>query len=106
MSQKSSPPDGTTLKASPLFMIVGTTVSRSGPAGSCSAATLCAAAASASRALRPRSGAEPLCAETPAAPTRRVAAALRLTTRPSSPFGPPWPASKQRHASKPANRSA
>ena len=95
----SSPAAGTTLNASPLVITVGTAVRRSGPPGSWRAATACAAAARASRALAPLSGAEPECAERPCARTRSVPAALRLTTTASSPSGVSWPASKHRHAS-------
>jgi hypothetical protein len=94
------------LKASPERRIVGTAVSSSGPAGSFAPAIACAAAASASRALRPRSGAEPECDDRPAAVTRSVAAALRWTITASSPSAVRCPASKQRQASQPANASA
>ena len=53
---------GTTLNASPERITVGTAVRWSGRAGRGGAATAWAAAASASSALRPRSGAEPECA--------------------------------------------
>ena len=105
-SQTSSPFAGTTLKASPERRIVGTAVSRSGPAGSLWAATLCAAAASASSALRPSSGAEPECDERPYASTRSVAAAFRFTMTASAPPASRWPASKHRQASKSAKRPA
>ena len=65
-SQDSSPRPGTTLNASPACSTVGTAVRCSGPSGAWRAATACAAAASASSALRPRSGAEPECAARPA----------------------------------------
>ena len=105
-SQSSSPAEGTTLKAWPERRIVGTAVRRSGPAGSLQAATSCATVASASRALRPFSGAEPECDERPCACTRSVAAALRFTITASSPAWVRSPASKQRQASKAAKRSA
>ena len=92
------------MSASPLRMIVGTTVSRSGPAGSCSALPERAASARASSALTPLSGAEPECAERPRAVTLIVPAALRRTITASSPDGPRSPASKHRHASKSAKR--
>ena len=104
-SQNSAPRPGTTLKAVPALSTVGTAVSRDGPAGSWQAATACAAAASASSALRPRSGAEPECAARPCACTSIVPAALRRTTTPSAPSGVSSPASKHRHASQPAKRS-
>ena len=69
MSKMSSPAGGTTLKASPERMIVGTTLSRSGPDGSWSVATSIAAWASARRALRPWSGALPEWAARPEAST-------------------------------------
>ena len=105
MSLTSSPSPGTTLNASPACSTVGTAVRRSGPLGSWQLATACAAAASASSALRPRSGAEPECAARPSACTLNVPAALRRTTTPSSPSGVRAPPSKQRQASKPAKRS-
>ncbi len=55
--------------------------------------------------MRPRSGAVPECAEAPRVRTTSVDAALRRTTTPSCASGPRSPASKQRQASKPANRS-
>ena len=104
-SHVSSPRPGTTLNASPERRIVGTAVRWSGPSGAWQAATACAAAASASSALRPRSGAEPECAARPRALTMIVPAALRWTTTPSAPSAVSSPASKHRHASQPANRS-
>ena len=103
-SQNSSPWPGTTLNASPERSTVGTAVRRCGPCGSWQAATACAAEASASSALRPRSGAEPECAARPWAVTRIVPAALRRTTTPSSPFEVCSPPSKHRHASQPSKR--
>ena len=105
-SQESSPRPGTTLNASPACSTVGTAVRCAGPSGAWQAATACAAAASASSALRPRSGAEPECAERPRAWTLTVPAALRRTTTPSPPSAVSSPASKHRHASQPAKRSA
>ena len=84
-SQTSSPAAGTTLNASPERRIVGTAVRRSGPSAAEAAATRWAAVASASRALRPRCGAEPECAGRPCACTRSVPAALRFTITASSP---------------------
>ena len=105
-SHDSSPRPGTTLNASPACSTVGTAVRCSGPSGACRAATAWAAAASASSALRPRSGAEPECAARPRACTLIVPAALRRTTTPSRPSGVSSPASKHRHASQPAKRGA
>ena len=99
MSLTSSPSPGTTLNASPECSTVGTAVRRSGPSGSWQLATAWAAAASASSALRPRSGAEPECDARPSARTFSVPAALRRTTTPSSPSGVRAPPSKQRQAS-------
>ena len=102
----SSARSGTTLNASPACRTVGTAVRWSGPAGAWTPATACAAAAAASRALTPLSGAEPECDERPSATTLTVPAALRRTTTASSPeAGSSWPASKHRHASQPAKRS-
>ncbi len=98
-SKISSPAAGTTLKASPERITVGTALSCSGPAGSCSPATARAVSASASSALRPWSGALPECAARPAAVTRSVPAALRRTTTPSAPSAVRSPASKHRQAS-------
>src|SRR3954453_15765757 len=84
-SATSSPLSGTTLNASPDRMTVGTTVRRSAPSGSCRPASAWAAPASAGRALMPRCGAEPECAERPCAVTWTVAAALRLTITRSRP---------------------
>ncbi len=105
MSLTSSPAPGTTLNASPACMTVGTAVRWSGPSGSWQPATACAAAASASSALRPRSGAEPEWAARPRALTLSVPAALRRTTTPSWPSALRAPPSKHRHASQPAKRS-
>ena len=103
-SQSSSPASGTTLNASPLRSTVGTAVSRSGPEGSCRAATASAAALRARSAFAPASGAEPEWAARPVALTRIVPAPFRFTTTPSSPSAS-WPASKHKHASQPAKRS-
>ena len=57
----SSPAAGTTLKASPERITVGTALSCSGPWGSCSDAMAVAVRARASSALSPWSGADPEC---------------------------------------------
>ena len=56
---------GTTLNASPQRMTVGTAVRCAGPCGSCARGDRLRGRASASSALRPRSGAEPECALRP-----------------------------------------
>ena len=89
---------------SPELIIVGTTLSASGPRGSWRPASVVATVARASRALRPASGLAPAWAATPLAATRIAAAALRRTTTASSPSALRSPPSKQRPASKSAKR--
>ncbi len=98
--RRSAPrPAGTTLNASPERITVGTALSCSAPAGSCSAATIWAVLGKRQQRVAAIVGGAARVRRAPGGEHLQRPAALRRTTTPSSPSGVRSPASKHRQAS-------